>query len=269
MRKETGSIAFACALGAFVGALSALEIQSRFVLGSYLWIFGAFLGGLTAWCVVDFKQLCTGVARSYREVINWRPNWIYWKAFVTCFGGMISICLSALVVAFSLFILPTQSGQSMSQVDMIFIAKVLTTVCVVSSLYMTLLAVRLGGDVRRLENAREFGWVSMREFNPVNLAYWVLYGIWFVIRRLPKIVIVALPVIYTVTVAVKMIVITTFVYVHSERRTLCFVDATLGAIAGFFWGSAIVGAVLGAIFGVVNYEIVSVRWLELVPNGAK
>ncbi|HXK31292.1 MAG TPA: hypothetical protein VJZ94_00875, partial [Candidatus Paceibacterota bacterium] len=56
-----------------------------------------------------------------------------------------------------------------------------------------------------------------------------------------------------------------FVYVHSQRRTICFIDATIGATIGYFFGSAIIGAIAGALLGVINYEIVSVRWLRLVP----
>ena len=64
-------------------------------------------------------------------------------------------------------------------------------------------------------------------------------------------------------------VVRTFVYVHSERRTLCFVDETLGAVAGFSLGSAVLGAVVGAILGFVNYEFVSIRLLKLVPAKAE
>lgn len=57
----------------------------------------------------------------------------------------------------------------------------------------------------------------------------------------------------------------TFVYVHSERRTLCFVDATLGAAIGYAFGSAIIGMIAGIVAGVINYEIISKRVLRIVP----
>ena len=59
-----------------------------------------------------------------------------------------------------------------------------------------------------------------------------------------------------------------FVYVHSKRRTICFVDAALGAAIGYTFGSAIVGAVAGAVLGIINYEVISVRWLKLTPARA-
>ena len=59
------------------------------------------------------------------------------------------------------------------------------------------------------------------------------------------------------------------VYVHSERRTLCLVDAAIGASIGYFFGSVIIGALAGSILSVINYEMVSVRWLKIAPAKTK
>jgi hypothetical protein len=56
----------------------------------------------------------------------------------------------------------------------------------------------------------------------------------------------------------------TFILIHSEIRLLCMTDAMLGALAGYFCGNALIGGVAGAILGVLNYKLVSVRWLKLV-----
>jgi len=53
------------------------------------------------------------------------------------------------------------------------------------------------------------------------------------------------------------------------KKCLSALDLTLlgiGAIIGYFCGSAFIGAVAGAILGVVNYKLVSVRWLKMVPK---
>jgi len=57
-----------------------------------------------------------------------------------------------------------------------------------------------------------------------------------------------------------------FIIIHSEIRLLCGVDAVIGAAAGYFTGSAIIGALAGGLIGVINYEIVSRRVLHLVPT---
>lgn len=57
-----------------------------------------------------------------------------------------------------------------------------------------------------------------------------------------------------------------FFLIHDDVRLLCFTDSMLGACVGYFAGSAIIGAVAGAIFGVINYQIVSLRLLKLLPR---
>ena len=56
----------------------------------------------------------------------------------------------------------------------------------------------------------------------------------------------------------------TFILVHSELRLLCMTDAMIGALVGFFCGSALIGGIVGALCGLANYKLVSVRWLKLV-----
>lgn len=56
-----------------------------------------------------------------------------------------------------------------------------------------------------------------------------------------------------------------FLLIHSERRLLCGMDAMLGACVGYFSGSVLVGALAGGILGVVNYVYVTERVLR--PRG--
>ena len=56
-----------------------------------------------------------------------------------------------------------------------------------------------------------------------------------------------------------------FILIHSEFRLLCGVDAAIGAVIGYFAGYVIVGLIVGGILGVLNYELISRRWLKLVP----
>ena len=55
-----------------------------------------------------------------------------------------------------------------------------------------------------------------------------------------------------------------FKLIHSDMRVLCMTDAALGALAGYYLGSALIGGFIGAGLGWVNYQLVSVRWLKLV-----
>ena len=60
-----------------------------------------------------------------------------------------------------------------------------------------------------------------------------------------------------------------FVFVHSSRRTLCLVDAALGAAVGYHYANPIIGAFVGALLGAINYELVSVRLLKIAPQTAR
>lgn len=56
-----------------------------------------------------------------------------------------------------------------------------------------------------------------------------------------------------------------FIRIHSQERLICGVDALLGAAVGYLAGSALVGALVGGVLGVINYELVTRRWL--IPHG--
>lgn len=53
------------------------------------------------------------------------------------------------------------------------------------------------------------------------------------------------------------------ILIHSDSRTVCFVGGSAGATAGFFSGSWLIGAVAGAVVGLVSYELVGKRLLKI------
>jgi hypothetical protein len=55
-----------------------------------------------------------------------------------------------------------------------------------------------------------------------------------------------------------------FLIIHSQERLLCFIDASIGAaLVYFIHYSPLYGALIGALFGVVNFEILSKRVLKI------
>lgn len=66
-----------------------------------------------------------------------------------------------------------------------------------------------------------------------------------------------------------------FIRIHSDQRVLCAIDSAIGAVSAYFLflGGAIpmsgqifvviCGGLIGMALGVVNYQLVSVRWLKL------
>ena len=69
-----------------------------------------------------------------------------------------------------------------------------------------------------------------------------------------------------------------FIFIHSSECVLCAIDGTLGGMAAFLWlapsaetltakaAVVVFGGLLGTGWGALNYEIVSMRWLHLVPR---
>ena len=266
MRKETWSVGFACALGSFIGALCAIEIATRFTYGSWVWGIGALLGGVTAWVVVDFRHLCAGIARAWRATVNWRPDHVWWKAYVFLLAGYIAVFSNVLVMMAIAGVTRTSS----------YIA--VTILCLFCSIVIA------GAGLpnppiwhkertRQLEDVIDDGWRMMRNLNPIAVVYWILRSVFWMIWRIPSAAVFVLksagPAVKLCFASGRQFSVTTFRYVHSERRKLCFVDATIGAVVGYFLGSAVLGAAIGAMLGMVNYELVSVRWLKLAPEKSK
>ena len=265
MKHESWSIMGACFLGAFIGTLIALDISACFQYGSYFWGIGALLGGIVAYAAVDFKRFCAGVRRAYNEIINWRPDRVYWKTYFFVFGGFSVIFMTAISMLFVPLIwrmnLPGVVATTLFLFS-IFLASVLAFAVISRNKYESKV-----DYTKRLERNRDDGWKMMCYGNPIGMLYWMLVGFGWVAVRTPHAVKMgALTAHHAVINGVritKLFVARVFIHVHSERRTLCFVDATLGAAIGYSFGSAAIGAIAGAVLGVVNYELISVRWLSL------
>lgn len=304
MKKESLSVMFACALGAFIGALSAIEISARFEYGSYFWGVGAIFGGLVAYCAVDFQNFCAGVARSYRvsagnvasayhRATTWKRYPLYWKATAASVLGLLALATSFALMSHAIFSYLEWPAPENEPVVHSLISGVgvgfylVTTMLVVGALfwpftnkkkYWQKLDYDTKGSYQEfLSRDMSMGLLVFKYGNPIILPFFLLWlfahtlcGVGeYLWENKARIMDAIVTLAYFLCRETWRFVVRTFVYVHSERRTLCFVDATLGAVVGFSLGSAVLGAVVGAVLGFVNYEFVSIRWLKLVPAKAK
>src|ERR1700689_790865 len=96
MKRESWSVAFLCALGAFIGGLIAKQLG-----GQYLWTIGALVGGTVAYVAKDFNHFRPGAKRAYNQVFAWQPNRLYWRAFFAQWLGA-----SSFLASFLTFITP-------------------------------------------------------------------------------------------------------------------------------------------------------------------
>ncbi len=296
MKKESLSVVFACFLGSLIGGLSALEINQYFAYGKYLWGVGALLGGLTAYVVVDFHEFRACLAKSYQEskenfahkykqIVGWEFDCEYWRTIASIEVGLFSLTSSCAIAAilFDYFAGFNQQNGHEAFGGLLYVcsfASFLSAAGCVTVMFTVPFAHKRFPDQKReqsLMETRQVALVLIKYCNPISFFFCPLYivftslyyfgvALWQGFPGFIRVVIELSPFVWT---ACRQFFVNGFIYVHSERRTLCFVDATIGASFGFGFGSAIVGAFVGAMLGLVNYEFVSVRMLKLAPKKVK
>lgn len=245
--NRTLSFLFAAALGATLGAFTALEIAPLLSLSHGLAAtVGVIIGGLTGYIAVDFRQFCSGVAHAasvaYRANVSQRSA--YWDSPRETKLHGICASLALLLVFMYVMIFPL-----MDPPDPVFVA--------LTSAFVMVVSVSMGhamayDKIHPTDGRKLLYWVS-----PIGLFHfaffialpWLVVGLfkiggWFV---------------RSTGVFMKML----FVAVHSQRRVLCCLDAMLGTLVGYYFGSWPAGTVAGLAFALVSYELVSKRWLKL------
>lgn len=256
MRRDLWSLILACGFGSFVGGLVALEIAERFEYGRYFWGFGAIMGGFAAYFAVDFRELCTGVARAYRATIAWQPDREYWKMFFLTYAAF-SIMFFNAVLFFSLL-----AGLKSGLVVLAFIQ----VYCLLPAFLIPDASVAINDpDKIKADNMKQI----IRKTNTITVLYWTIWSAVWLIRRVPHAVVVVVSTSARAARALGRFAATAFRYVHSRRRTISFGCAAIGAAVGYHAGSATIGAVAGMILGAAEHELVAIRWLKVVPNGGR
>ncbi len=263
IKREWFSIGIACAFGALIGATIALELNYTMateVAGTI----GMIAGSLIGYVAVDFKHFCAGVGRAYRETLVWQPNRVYWMTwgYGSLCVGMIALTITfysgGLLVLFDLY---SGNWETLS-----FYGMVVVPVGTIYALVLGMSANRSEARwfskyprtsaLRQLVRVRNDARLSVQQFNPISTPITVAISAYKAVARLISGTIRLAPVCVRFTWRA-------FIYIHSQWRMICLVDAGIGALTGFVCGYAIIGALVGAALGILNYELVSVRWLKL------
>lgn len=254
---QTLKIFLACALGAFVGALVALQVNHNF------WWVGLIAGFAVGYLTYEFKNFVTAIPAAWREARGWRPDKAWWKAYyertIDC-GNFLSICMLPLFAGFSF--IDHVGGKS-------FRCYLLVAAALPCSYFCSLLVVVVSppGDRASLD--------SLDTPNPFRFYLWLVpkFLLWMVPRwvfritlRIPAGVKAAYLFGVHAAITIRQFAWHLFRLTHSELRLLCGFDAAIGAAIGYAYGSAIIGALIGGLWGVANFEIFSVRVLKFIPR---
>lgn len=273
MNKERVSLVVACFMGASTGALISLECARWFTYGEYFWILGALIGGCVAYVVVDFERVIQAVRialkKSWSEFIATNCDWNSVKAILLFWLG--ALCLLATTSIYFVLtgvILRMIVGEPYDLERLIGGQPFLLTIVGIFVMDFRVSFSRNVSTQKQIYERMNVNGVRMlKNYNPFSVIFLLLVGVICYLSMctlsIIKIVRFMPGAIVSVVTFIARFFMRVFVLIHSQRRTICFVDATLGATVGFFLGSAIIGGIAGAFFGLLNYEIVTKRILKI------
>lgn len=258
----------AVALGSFVGALVALQANASF------WWIGLPVGGLIGY--LSYKPMTVAravpiAAREAADLCGWTARALYSVKHV--FGW-------ALLTFVLLFFWCTLAVFPIGFVAIDAVNQKLLFGSLVVGFFGACFAVCgwgiCGGskDGQFTADLRK----TCRMLNPL-----IFFGIklpcaiWKVIWSIPIVIIeviigsprVAVVLFRALVLFPIRFVISLTRLIHTDERLLCGVDAAIGASIGYFTANALLGALIGGIFGVLNFEILSKRVFKLVPRRAE
>jgi hypothetical protein len=262
MNREGWKVFSASALGAGLGSLVALEVVA------WLWWFGLLVGGLVGYLSYEWRAVVAAVPKAYRAARSWQPKPLpadVWPMFVWSTLAWMSIFANIISIVVLLVYLRAGWGDG--------VYGVVAGMSFGNLMLSPNVAWAMAQDKYRFgqpwENAATARRVTYFSFLPLLIFWHLPRGIWWIVRRIPRAVVVAAIGIGRGAVAfvrfVRHFGWEVFIRIHSEVRLICGVDAMLGAGVGYFAGSAIIGAAVGGLFGIVNFALVTERWLR--PRG--
>ncbi len=271
---KTGfKISLSCALGAFVGALTALQLHPFF------WWIGLVVGGSTGYLSFEWKAVAAAIPQAWSAATAWRPNLELWRARYALVMEMIGLLVTIAIAEVSLILFLAISAALVKgdeTIASLLLGVAMMMQCMLCAGLIAGLIVGFWASNSQKANAlREevlflggmylcdpFRFYGLRVpkffFWTVPRAIQKRVACWFSQENQQKFR-------HNVNALYRFLKMS-FRVIHSEVRLLCAVDAAIGSAIGYFVGSALVGAVVGAILGLVNYEVFSIRLLGLVPG---
>lgn len=261
--KKSISITLACAIGSGLGAMCAIA------LGAF-WILGLILGAVVGYLIYDFNQVIKAIPQAFEHakskvlLFDYSNNAKLIGKWIIGVSGT----LFYIIVYFIVLFLPDKVGTTKILLAFCLIPFIATTMIV-----SMLATFRFYGISEPNDGDKKMGIHTTIEFAGKE---WWKYGVVlllapllglqmvFVIgKNVLKLVIDLLREIFTFIFAFlwKM-----FKLIHSDIRLLVGIDSFIGGAIGFYFESPFIGMAVGAVWGFINYHIVSIRILKLKPT---
>lgn len=255
----------AVALGSFVGALVALQANASF------WWIGLPVGGLIGY--LSYKPMTVAravpiAAREAADLCGWTARALYSVKHVFGWALLMFVLLVfwCTLVTFSIVFVAVDA------VNQKLLFGSLVIGCFGASMAMCFWEMFTAPkDAQSSADLRK----ACRVLNPITFFGIKLpHAIWKVVWSVSIViveVIIGSPRVAVVLFRALVLFPIRFVIsltrlIHTDERLLCGVDAAIGAGIGYFTANALLGALIGGIFGVLNFEILSKRVFKLVPQ---
>ena len=192
MERNSGKVMVACAIGAGIGSMIALE------LNAYLWWLGTLVGFMAGYLAYDFHKVIQAIPQAWQSAKNclsWRPDdefkihsKITIKAFVQIFFGMFCLFLS---VGIAMLGLSAISGDSLTFDDLFIYLCIISVLALLISSLFTIIETP-DSDFKALERSGKDALFLIKHLNPISLYfYWlpkgiILGSIWLCVTGIPK-----------------------------------------------------------------------------------
>jgi hypothetical protein len=243
--NQSVKVLLACALGAFVGTLVALQVNHNF------WWVGFLVGFLVGYLSYEYKEVAVAVMIAWRETTSWRPDGAWWKAYVRALGRLwvdfTGFGSGILVVGLSYLWLADHHDLK--------IKFMITGIALVLWPVLATVMICFGTVVLAEESTEQLEKTSGAAF----------YRMWF--WDIPRALYEGVTLLPAGIKVTGKFLRRVFRLIHSEVRLLCGIDAAIGAAVGYHYHNVFIGMVVGGLWGVLNFEVFSIRVLKCVPAG--
>jgi len=266
----------ASAVGAFIGSLIALQLTSN------LWWVGMVVGGVIGYLGYDAKSVVRMIpTASHAARRSWHTiGGLNYRVAVRLGGQVLRKALRVLGVSIAIGV---ACGIGSALVGALWFFEGLTPVALIGhetpanfffgtpeDVFASRLCIAVCGMIVFLlqsawtletyglrgirEHKKDITLSLLYKVTPLGFVTWYLpQALWFFAQCL-----------FWIVVSSGAFFWILFKLIHSDLRLLCGIDAAIGAAIGYLSHNALIGALAGGALGVVNFELVSKRWLKLV-----
>jgi len=272
MRKESLGIAVACLLGGFFGTFTGYELALAFGFPLVFALIGMAVGAGIGYISYEPRLALAGAKRSWHETGMRRP--LHVVSWILAGLSVLGIPL----VGYALFEAHYFPRPEQDQLLNLWLASGICSL--IATFWVGALLINRADDLVRRRIGR---WhLPLAGFAILfALPIFACLFIWYV-GKTCQVIWQQREEIVDFFRTTREFIRRAFRYIHSEIRTLCAVDAALGVLVAFTYGWLsgveaplarlglyVLGGALGGVLGVVNFELVSVRWLKLVPSALR